>query len=108
MMSVSGGDSMEELHKQFHLLDTILEEAVDQNFDELLMVSRSDASHLYLLSKGRVKKGITFEKDIVGAFVEYFREKDHPVEEQDHLQFEMNVTAAAGGKCFLVKINKKS
>jgi hypothetical protein len=105
-MSKSGGDSMEE---QFHLLDTILEEAVDQNFDQLLMVSRTDASHLYMLSKGRVKKGITFEKDIAGAFVEYFKEKDHQVEEADHLEFEMNVTAATGlGKCFLVKINKKS
>ena len=97
------------MEEQFHLLDTILEEAVDQNFDQLLMVSRPDASHLYMLSKGRVKKGITFEKDIAGAFVEYFKEKDHQIEEADHLEFEINVTAAAGlGKCFLVKINKKS
>jgi len=88
---------MEELHQQ---LDTILEEAIDQNFDQVVVVSRSDESHLYLLSKGRVEKGITFESDIAGAISQYFAAK------KPHL--EMNETAAAGlGKCFSVIIRKK-
>jgi hypothetical protein len=103
------GEFMDELHKQFDFLDTIIEEAVDKNLDQLLLVSRFDQSKLYMLSKGRVKKGIKFKKDIAGAFVEYFSEKEKPADSQDQLQFEMNVTASAGlGKCFLVKINKKS
>ena len=88
---------MDEVHQQ---LDTILEEAFDNNFDQLVVVSRSDESHLYLLSKGRVKKGITFESDIAGALAKYFEAK-----EPHH--YEMNETAAAGlGKCFSVKLRK--
>ena len=98
---------MEELQDQFDVLDTLLEEAVDHNFDQLLMVSRPDASHLYMLSKGRVKKGIPFERDITGAFVEYFTEREFP-EQMQSLQCEMNVTKTAGlGECYLVKIRKK-
>jgi len=86
---------MKEVYQQ---LDTILEEAIDNNFDQLVVVSRSDESHLYLLAKGRVKKGITFEEDIAGAFMQYFAEKP----------YEMNETAAAGlGKCYSVRIRKK-
>ena len=97
---------MNELREK---LDTILGEAIDQNVDQLLVVSRSDKSHLYVLSKGRVKKGITFERDIAGAFAEYFGGEGLPEQIQDKLQCEMNVTAAAGlGKCFSVKIQKKA
>jgi hypothetical protein len=86
---------MREVHEQ---LDTILQEAIVNNFDQLVVVSRSDESHLYLLAKGRVKKGITFQTDIAGAFTEYFAEKP----------YEMNETAAAGlGKCYSVKIREK-
>jgi hypothetical protein len=97
---------MEELREQ---LDTILEEAIGKNFDQLLVVSRSDESHLYMLSKGRVKKRIVFEQDIAGAFVKYFTTKAIPEELQDQLRCEMNVTAAAGlGKCYSVKFQKKT
>jgi len=86
---------MREVHQQ---LDTILEEAIENNFDQLVVVSRSNESHLYLLAKGKVKKGITFESDIASAFTQYFAEKP----------YEMNETAAAGlGKCYSVKILKK-
>jgi hypothetical protein len=96
---------MEEFDQK---LDTILEEAIDKNFDQLVVVSRSHESHLYLLSKGRVKKGITFENDIAGAITKYFSARKSPEQRSARLQYEMKVTAAAGlGKCFSVKIHKK-
>ena len=98
------GESMAEAKRRF---ETILMELVEADFDQLLMVSRADESHLYMLSRGRVKKGITFEKDVTKAFVEYFTEKEFP-EPMQELQCELNVTAAIGlGKCFSVKISKK-
>ncbi len=99
---------MEETTEPFECFESILEEAIAADFDQLLMVARNDASHLYLLSKGRVKKGITFEKDITGAFVEYFSEKEPPEPMHNKLEYELNVTASIGlGKCFSVKITKK-
>ena len=98
---------MNETNDQFHCFETILKEVVAADFDQLVMVSRDQACHLYMLSNGRVKKGITFEKDITGAFVEYFTEKEFPEPIQGMLQCELNTTSIGLGQCFTVKITKK-
>jgi len=91
------------------LLDEILEEVVAAEVDQMLMVSRSEASHLYLLSHGRIKKGITFERDITKAFVDYFTEKDFPDPMKASVACEMNVSPAGMlGQCLSITIKKKT
>lgn len=94
--------------EQFHYFETILKEAAASDMDQLVMVPREDICHLYMLSNGRIMKGITFEKDITGAFVEYFSEKEFPDPVHQALLCELNpITSVALGKCFSVKIVKK-
>jgi hypothetical protein len=99
---------MEESTDQFQYFDTILKEAAESDLDQLVMVPREDMCHLYMLSNGRILKGITFEKNITHAFVEYFTEKEFPEPIQETHLFELNtITSIALGKCFSVKIVKK-
>jgi hypothetical protein len=96
------------MEEQFQYFETILKEAAASDLDQLVMVPREDICHLYMLSNGRIMKGITFEKDITRAFVDYFTEKEFPEPLQATHFFELNaITSVALGKCFSVKIVKK-
>jgi hypothetical protein len=85
-------------------LERIVDEAVRADVDQLVMVSRPDASKIYLLTKGRITKGIAFETDVTAAFVEYFSEMP---EHQSEVQFELNLAASSdAGNCYTVKISR--
>ena len=99
---------MPETTEHFEYFEKILKEAAASDLDQLVMVPREDICHLYMLSNGRILKGITFEKDITRAFVEYFTEKEFPDPIQETHLFELNaITSVALGKCFSVKIVRK-
>jgi hypothetical protein len=99
---------MKETTDHFYCFETILKEVVAADFDQLVMVSRDQTCNLYMLSRGRVKKGITFEKDITGAFVEYFTEREFSEPIRGMLQFKLNTALIGMGKCFTVKITKRN
>lgn len=99
---------MLEPTEHFEYFDTILKEAAASDLDQLVMVPREDICYLYMLSNGRILKGITFEKDITRAFVEYFTEEEFPEPIQKTFLCQLNaITSTALGKCFSVKIIKK-
>ena len=102
------GSSIVKPIEQSQCFDTILKEAAESDLDQLVMVPREDICHLYMLSNGRILKGITFEKDITRAFVDYFTEKEFPEPIQETLLCELNaIRSVALGECFSVKIVKK-
>ena len=97
-----------ETTERFQCFETILKEAAASDLDQLVMVPREDMCHLFMLSNGRILKGITFEKDITRAFVDYFTEKEFPESIQETHLCELNaITSVALGECFSVKIVKK-
>ena len=94
---------MDQTSDRKEWFDSILEEVTAANVDQLVMVSRADASSIYMLSKGRVKRGISFERDITTAFVDYFGDKDF-----SSLQFRVSLTSSTqSGKCYSIKITRK-
>ena len=90
------------------VLNLLVSEVVEADVDQVLMISRSDESHWYFLSKGRVKKAIPFEKDITHAIVEHFSQEEPPVfcAEGRRFSFECTVTPDEVGECLSVTIRE--
>lgn len=92
------------------VVSELLTEAGDLQTDQILLISRTDQSHLYFLANGRVKKAVPLELNWAHEVVQKLSGTEGPVRWVNgagkELSFECKVYLNDLGECFAMNISE--